>query len=186
MHCHLTHCYPVASSLSYFALSSSAFVIVILYIVIFIIILNHQDHHHHHHPRQDCDDDHGRDIPAAALANLESLASTDFKANLGRIIHDIYQVIILIIIILIPKVIIIIIIIINIITTYSDGAHDVRGHATGRPQEARQVQVKTLLSSLSSHLHLRHYLTQIRNHDQSQVCLQDSDEDPAFCSEDRG
>merc|ERR1711990_473076 len=32
-----------------------------------------------------------RDIPAAALANLESLASTDFKANLGRIIHDIYQ-----------------------------------------------------------------------------------------------
>merc|ERR1712046_543739 len=28
-----------------------------------------------------------RDIPAAALANLESLASTDFKANLGRIIH---------------------------------------------------------------------------------------------------
>merc|ERR1712203_826153 len=32
-----------------------------------------------------------RDLPAAALANLESLASTDFKANLGRIIHDIYQ-----------------------------------------------------------------------------------------------
>merc|ERR1711892_1205331 len=32
-----------------------------------------------------------RDIPAAALANLESLASTDFKANLGKIIHDIYQ-----------------------------------------------------------------------------------------------
>jgi hypothetical protein len=32
-----------------------------------------------------------RDIPAAALTNLESLASTDFKANLGRIIHDIYQ-----------------------------------------------------------------------------------------------
>merc|ERR1712001_687479 len=32
-----------------------------------------------------------RDIPAAALANLESLAPTDFKANLGRIIHDIYQ-----------------------------------------------------------------------------------------------
>merc|ERR1712055_229208 len=32
-----------------------------------------------------------RDIPAAALANLESLASNDFKANLGRIIHDIYQ-----------------------------------------------------------------------------------------------
>ena len=33
-----------------------------------------------------------RDIPAAALSNLESLASTDFKANLGKIIHDIYQV----------------------------------------------------------------------------------------------
>merc|ERR1712086_1162703 len=32
-----------------------------------------------------------RDIPAAALANLESLASTDFKANLGKIIHDICQ-----------------------------------------------------------------------------------------------
>merc|ERR1712123_28263 len=32
-----------------------------------------------------------RDIPAAALANLESLVSTDFKANLGKIIHDIYQ-----------------------------------------------------------------------------------------------
>merc|ERR1711976_789726 len=32
-----------------------------------------------------------RDIPAAALANLETLAKTDFKANLGKIIHDIYQ-----------------------------------------------------------------------------------------------
>merc|ERR1711931_230207 len=32
-----------------------------------------------------------RDIPAEALANLESLASSDFKGNLGRIIHDIYQ-----------------------------------------------------------------------------------------------
>merc|ERR1712141_930638 len=32
-----------------------------------------------------------RDIPAAALSNLESLANTDFKANLGKIIHDIYQ-----------------------------------------------------------------------------------------------
>merc|ERR1712212_678277 len=32
-----------------------------------------------------------RDIPAAALANLEKLASCDFKANLGKIIHDIYQ-----------------------------------------------------------------------------------------------
>merc|ERR1711997_362169 len=32
-----------------------------------------------------------RDIPAAALSNLENLAKTDFKANLGQIIHDIYQ-----------------------------------------------------------------------------------------------
>merc|ERR1712172_158811 len=32
-----------------------------------------------------------RDIPAAALANLEKLASGDFKENLGKIIHDIYQ-----------------------------------------------------------------------------------------------
>ena len=32
-----------------------------------------------------------RDIPAASLANLESLANSDFKANLGKIIHDIYQ-----------------------------------------------------------------------------------------------
>merc|ERR1711915_867015 len=32
-----------------------------------------------------------RDIPADALANLESLASKDFKGNLGPIIHDIYQ-----------------------------------------------------------------------------------------------
>merc|ERR1712002_999339 len=32
-----------------------------------------------------------RDIPASALTNLESLAGSDFKANLGRIIHDIYQ-----------------------------------------------------------------------------------------------
>merc|ERR1711955_69182 len=32
-----------------------------------------------------------RDIPPAALANLESLAKTDFKGNLGKIIHDIYQ-----------------------------------------------------------------------------------------------
>jgi len=32
-----------------------------------------------------------RDIPAEALANLENLASTDFQANLGKIIHDIYQ-----------------------------------------------------------------------------------------------
>merc|ERR1711988_136093 len=28
-----------------------------------------------------------RDIPPAALANLENLAKTDFKANLGQIIH---------------------------------------------------------------------------------------------------
>jgi len=32
-----------------------------------------------------------RDIPPAALTNLESLANSDFKANLGKIIHDIYQ-----------------------------------------------------------------------------------------------
>merc|ERR1719188_1947244 len=32
-----------------------------------------------------------RDIPPAALANLENLAKGDFKANLGKIIHDIYQ-----------------------------------------------------------------------------------------------
>merc|ERR1712137_1308324 len=32
-----------------------------------------------------------RDIPPAALANLENLATTDFMGNLGQIIHDIYQ-----------------------------------------------------------------------------------------------
>merc|ERR1712002_633771 len=32
-----------------------------------------------------------RDIPPAALSNLENLAKTDFKGNLGKIIHDIYQ-----------------------------------------------------------------------------------------------
>merc|ERR1712012_511820 len=32
-----------------------------------------------------------RDIPPAALANLEKLASGDVKGNLGKIIHDIYQ-----------------------------------------------------------------------------------------------
>jgi len=32
-----------------------------------------------------------RDIPPAALANLENLAAKDFKGNLGKIIHDIYQ-----------------------------------------------------------------------------------------------
>merc|ERR1712000_183071 len=32
-----------------------------------------------------------RDIPPAALANLEDLAARDFKGNLGKIIHDIYQ-----------------------------------------------------------------------------------------------
>merc|ERR1712033_23645 len=32
-----------------------------------------------------------RDIPPAALKNLENLAKGDFKANLGKIIHDIYQ-----------------------------------------------------------------------------------------------
>jgi len=32
-----------------------------------------------------------RDIPPAALANLENLAKKDFQGNLGTIIHDIYQ-----------------------------------------------------------------------------------------------
>ena len=32
-----------------------------------------------------------REIPKEALANLNSLASTDFKGNLGQIIHDIYK-----------------------------------------------------------------------------------------------
>jgi len=32
-----------------------------------------------------------RDIPPEALANLEDLATKDFKGNLGKIIHDIYQ-----------------------------------------------------------------------------------------------
>jgi len=32
-----------------------------------------------------------RDIPGDALSNLENLANTDFKSNLGKIIHDIYQ-----------------------------------------------------------------------------------------------
>merc|ERR1712156_167040 len=32
-----------------------------------------------------------RDIPPAALKNLEDLAKGDFKATLGKIIHDIYQ-----------------------------------------------------------------------------------------------
>merc|ERR1712002_1207818 len=32
-----------------------------------------------------------RDIPPAALKNLEGLAARDFKGNLGKIIHDIYQ-----------------------------------------------------------------------------------------------
>merc|ERR1712098_848224 len=32
-----------------------------------------------------------RDIPQEALNNLENLAKTDFKGNLGKIIHDIFQ-----------------------------------------------------------------------------------------------
>merc|ERR1712064_19747 len=32
-----------------------------------------------------------RDIPPAALSNLEDLAKKDFKGNLGKIIHDVYQ-----------------------------------------------------------------------------------------------
>ena len=94
-----------------------------------------------------------RDIPAAALANLESLASTDFKANLGRIIHDIYQVFIITTIFItivltffINIKLTITMLLVNFkltATLFSDGAHNVLGHATGRPQEARQVQVST-------------------------------------------
>merc|ERR1712008_416151 len=32
-----------------------------------------------------------RDIPPAALSNLEGLAAKDFQGNLGKIIHDLYQ-----------------------------------------------------------------------------------------------
>merc|ERR1739838_176581 len=32
-----------------------------------------------------------RDIPPAALSNLEGLANSNFKENLGTIVHDIYQ-----------------------------------------------------------------------------------------------
>merc|ERR1712042_321389 len=32
-----------------------------------------------------------RDIPPAAMSNLEGLAAKDFKGNMGQIIHDIYQ-----------------------------------------------------------------------------------------------
>merc|ERR1711942_433061 len=32
-----------------------------------------------------------RDIPPAALANLENLSKQDFQGNLGKVIHDIYQ-----------------------------------------------------------------------------------------------
>jgi hypothetical protein len=49
------------------------------------------------HPnlRQICEDGKGklqweRDIPQDALDNLQNLANTDFKKNLGKIIHDIY------------------------------------------------------------------------------------------------
>merc|ERR1711981_243723 len=45
--------------------------------------------------RQICEDGKGklqweRDIPQDALDNLQNLANTDFKKNLGKIIHDIY------------------------------------------------------------------------------------------------
>jgi hypothetical protein len=45
--------------------------------------------------RSICDDGKGklqweREIPQEALDNLNNLAATDFKANLGKIIHDIY------------------------------------------------------------------------------------------------
>merc|ERR1712128_71617 len=32
-----------------------------------------------------------RDIPPAALTNLEGLAAKDFKGNMGKIVHDLYQ-----------------------------------------------------------------------------------------------
>merc|ERR1712123_420401 len=32
-----------------------------------------------------------RDIPPAALTNLEGLAAKDFQGNLGKIVHDLYQ-----------------------------------------------------------------------------------------------
>merc|ERR1712083_1186821 len=32
-----------------------------------------------------------RPIPPEALASLEALANADFQANLGKIVHDIYQ-----------------------------------------------------------------------------------------------
>ena len=114
-----------------------------------------------------------RDIPAAALANLESLASTDFKANLGRIIHDIYQVFIITTIFItivltffINIKLTITMLLVNFkltATLFSDGAHNVLGHATGRPQEARQVQVSTK--------HLLDYLEQFDQADKTrQIC----------------
>merc|ERR1711928_333200 len=33
----------------------------------------------------------GRDIPPAALKNLEDMAKDNFKKNMGKIIHDIYE-----------------------------------------------------------------------------------------------
>merc|ERR1712242_552721 len=49
----------------------------------------------HANLRQICEDGKGklqweRDIPQDALDNLQNLANTDFKKNLGKIIHDIY------------------------------------------------------------------------------------------------
>merc|ERR1712080_404622 len=54
-----------------------------------------------------------RDIPPAALSNLEGLAKADFKGNLGKIIHDIYQT-----------------------------AHTMFSDMPQGPQEARQIQVR--------------------------------------------
>ena len=124
-----------------------------------------------------------RDIPAAALANLESLASTDFKANLGRIIHDIYQVFIITIIFItivltffINIKLTVTILLVNFkltATIFSDGAHNVLGHATGRPQEARQVQVSTNhplphpLALKVTHLYYHHHLNYNHNYNNS-------------------
>ena len=49
----------------------------------------------HSNLRTLCDEGKGklqweRDIPQDALDNLQSLANSDFKKNLGKIIHDIY------------------------------------------------------------------------------------------------
>ena len=106
-----------------------------------------------------------RDIPPESLKNLEELAKDNFKKNMGKIIHDIYQVFIITIITItivltffINIKLTITIVLVNFkltATIFSDGAHNVLGHASGRPQEACQIQ----------------------------VCFKDTDEDSAFASE---